>query len=65
MLADLATMENKLEANTYEKLDDFVHDAKLIFANCRQYNDPVSNYVKNADKLERYLDQQVKVYRDD
>lgn len=41
--ADLATMETKLEANSYETLDQFLYDAKLIFKNCRQYNDGGSN----------------------
>ena len=36
-------METKLEANTYETLDQFVHDARLIFNNCRRYNDAGSN----------------------
>ncbi|KAM0747899.1 Bromodomain-containing protein [Meredithblackwellia eburnea MCA 4105] len=61
---DLATMDRKLEANNYETLDDFVADAKLIFANCRQYNDSGSNYVKNANKLENFLNEQVRLYRD-
>lgn len=42
-LTDLATMETKLEANTYETLDQFIHDARLIFNNCRRYNDAGSN----------------------
>ncbi|BGO92302.1 hypothetical protein NBRC10512_007726 [Rhodotorula toruloides] len=61
---DLATMESKLEANSYETLDQFLHDARLIFANCRQYNDAQSNYVKNANKLESYLNEQIKVFVD-
>lgn len=36
-------MESKLEANSYETLDQFIYDAKLIFKNCRQYNDGGSN----------------------
>ncbi|KAK4054367.1 histone acetyltransferase [Microbotryomycetes sp. JL221] len=62
---DLATMENKLEANTYNTLAEFIADAKLIFSNCRQYNDSGSNYVKNANKLESYLNEQVKIYSDE
>ncbi|SGY99995.1 BQ5605_C034g11320 [Microbotryum silenes-dioicae] len=85
---DLATMENKLEANSYTVLADFLYDAKLIFDNCRQYNDNGSNCefreeeakirtitewsecsaleldVKNANKLEAYLKEQVKVYQE-
>ncbi|KAK4702892.1 histone acetyltransferase, partial [Phenoliferia sp. Uapishka_3] len=43
--SDLATMDRKLESNTYANLDDFIADAKLIFFNCRAYNDPGSNSV--------------------
>lgn len=79
-------METKLEANTYETLDQFVHDARLIFNNCRRYNDAGSNClsgpfsallgcsadargpghadVKNANKLEAYLNDQLKIYVD-
>lgn len=61
---DLATMDRKLESNTYNSLTEFLYDAKLIFDNCRAYNDSGSNYVKNANKLEAYLNEQVKVYLD-
>jgi hypothetical protein len=40
---DLATMSRKLEANTYTVLDEFLSDARLIFSNCRSYNDAGSN----------------------
>lgn len=36
-------MESKLEANTYNNLAEFIYDAKLIFSNCRAYNDLGSN----------------------
>ncbi|GAA6060749.1 hypothetical protein JCM10212_003793 [Sporobolomyces blumeae] len=61
---DFATMESKLEANAYATLDAFIYDARLIFNNCRSYNDNQSNYVKNANKLENYLNEQLKVYVD-
>lgn len=82
-------MESKLEANSYSTLDQFVYDARLIFNNCRSYNDNQSNCksfpistlplflvrglmnarvnvvdVKNANKLETYLNEQLKVYSD-
>lgn len=53
-LADLATMETKLEANTYETLDQFVHDARLIFNNCRRYNDAGSNCTFAASESAPY-----------
>ncbi|GAA5872816.1 hypothetical protein JCM16303_006842 [Sporobolomyces ruberrimus] len=61
---DFATMESKLEGNSYATLDQFIYDARLIFNNCRSYNDNQSNYVKNANKLETYLNEQLRVYTD-
>lgn len=53
--ADLTTMELKLESNLYPTMTEFLYDANLIFQNCRQYNPENSTYVKNANKLERYM----------
>lgn len=61
---DLATMDRKLESNQYKQLDDFVKDARLIFSNCRSYNDASSNYVKNANKLEAFLNEQLKAFNE-
>jgi histone acetyltransferase len=52
---DLATMELKLESNMYPTMAEFLYDANLIFQNCRQYNPETSTYVKNANKLEKYM----------
>lgn len=58
--ADLSTMEFKLESNHYATVDDFVSDARLIFANCRQYNGEKNQYANLANKLERALDRILK-----
>lgn len=60
-ISDFETMEVKLESNQYAQLDGFVADAIQVFANCRTYNAEGSNYVKNANKLERYLKERQKV----
>lgn len=57
---DFATMEEKLEQDAYEKPEDFVHDAKLIFTNCRKYNNETTPYAKSATKLEKYMWAQIK-----
>lgn len=57
---DLAKMEHKLENNHYNSMDDFVADARLIFANCRQYNGEKNQYANLANKLERSLDRILK-----
>ena len=50
-------MEYKLDNNLYPTLDDFLSDARLIFDNCRLYNPQESVYVKNASKMERFMEE--------
>ncbi|KAF3073406.1 Histone acetyltransferase GCN5, partial [Trichoderma lentiforme] len=57
---DLSTMESKLEADQYATPEDFIKDAKLIFDNCRKYNNESTPYAKSANKLERFMWQQIK-----
>jgi histone acetyltransferase len=52
---DLSTMETKLEKNQYHTLDDLLHDANLVFNNCRLYNPPTSVYAKQANRLEKFV----------
>ena len=58
--ADLATMESKLENNHYAGIEDFLQDANLIFANCRQYNGEKNTYAAQASKLEKALERIMK-----
>lgn len=57
---DLSTMESKLEADQYATPEDFIKDARLIFDNCRKYNNESTPYAKCANKLEKYMWQQIK-----
>ncbi|TLD16825.1 uncharacterized protein PgNI_00317 [Pyricularia grisea] len=57
---DLSTMENKLEMDQYPTPEDFIRDAKLIFDNCRKYNNESTPYAKSANKLEKFMWQQIK-----
>lgn len=57
---DLSTMETKLEADNYAIPEDFVRDAKLVFDNCRKYNNETTPYAKCANKLEKFMWQQIK-----
>lgn len=52
---DLSTMEERLERDHYSTPSDLVTDLKLIFSNCRQYNDATTVYAKCAAKLEKYM----------
>ena len=57
---DLSTMESKLEADQYAIPEDLVRDAKLVFDNCRKYNNETTAYAKCANKLEKFMWQQIK-----
>ena len=52
---DLSTMEEKLMQDSYTEPKDLVADLKLIFSNCRQYNDATTVYSKCSVKLEKYM----------
>lgn len=57
---DISTMESRLEADYYNGVEDFLYDARLIFNNCRQYNNETTTYYKNATKLEKFLYAKIK-----
>ncbi|KZF22114.1 histone acetyltransferase GCN5 [Xylona heveae TC161] len=57
---DLSTMEEKHEKDMYPTPEDFIRDAKLIFDNCRRYNNEHTPYAKSANKLEKYMYQQIR-----
>lgn len=50
---DLGTMEKKLERGEYSTMDEFASDMQLIFANCRQFNPPMTIPCQHADIMER------------
>ena len=52
---DLSAMEERLEQGVYNTPKEFVEDFKLIFVNCRKYNDATTVYAKCAVKLEKYM----------
>ncbi|KAL3702820.1 histone acetyltransferase [Talaromyces marneffei ATCC 18224] len=57
---DLSTMEEKHEKDLYPTPQDFIRDAMLIFDNCRKYNNETTPYAKSANKLEKFMWQQIK-----
>ncbi|KAH8921088.1 Bromodomain-containing protein [Atractiella rhizophila] len=57
---DLETLEWRLDQNSYSDMEGYLRDIQLIFDNCRAYNAETSNYVKNANKLEKFLREKVK-----
>lgn len=57
---DLSTMEEKHEKDMYPTPQDFIKDAMLIFDNCRRYNNETTPYAKSANKLEKFMWQQIR-----
>ncbi|KAI9835439.1 MAG: histone acetyltransferase [Sarea resinae] len=57
---DLSTMEEKHEKDMYPTPEDFIRDAKLVFDNCRKYNNETTPYAKSANKLEKFMWAQIR-----
>lgn len=57
---DLSTMEDRLQQDMYPRPEDFIKDAKLVFDNCRKYNNETTPYAKSANKLEKYMWSEIK-----
>jgi hypothetical protein len=57
---DLETMEKRLEEDAYGTPEEFIRDAKLIFNNCRRYNNETTSYWKNANKLEKFMNSKLR-----
>ena len=53
-------MERRLQTRQYADLESFERDMKLIFDNCRLYNEEGTTYVKCANSLERDFKTMVK-----
>ncbi len=51
---DLATLKQKILANTYQKPSELANDMRLIFNNAMTYNDPKSRVYSHAKSLGEY-----------
>lgn len=52
---DFLEIENKIRSEQYTSENDLVRDFKLMFANCRHYNEENSTIYEDANLLERAL----------
>ena len=59
---DLATIRKKLQTSKYHSLRSFHSDLKLIWANCRAYNESSSSITLQANELERSVAEFVEHY---
>ena len=52
---DLKTMSERLKSSYYCNKRLFIADMKRMFANCRAYNAPDTEYYNCANALEKYV----------
>lgn len=62
-LADLSTMEQRIQKRFYSKLTEFVADMTKIFDNCRYYNPSDSPFYQCAEFLESFFVQKLKAFK--
>ncbi|XP_040576787.2 protein polybromo-1 isoform X2 [Lepeophtheirus salmonis] len=52
---DMNTINNKIKNGAYKNEEEYLQDMKLMFANCKKYNEERSEIYKDAVTLERVL----------
>jgi protein polybromo-1 len=52
---DMNTIEGRIKNDVYKTEDEFMSDIKLMFTNCRKYNEEGSDIYEDANVLERVL----------
>ncbi|KAL3278904.1 hypothetical protein HHI36_016424 [Cryptolaemus montrouzieri] len=56
---DFLDIESKIKADQYSSESDLVKDFKLMFSNCRQYNEENSPIYEDSNLLEKHLSEKV------
>ncbi|XP_058063027.1 protein polybromo-1 [Anopheles bellator] len=59
---DMTTIENNIKADRYATIDDIVGDYRLMFSNCRKYNEEGSMIYEDANILEKALNEKLKEF---
>lgn len=59
---DMNTIENNIKSERYNTLDDIVGDYRLMFSNCRKYNEESSMIYEDANILEKALNEKLKEF---
>jgi protein polybromo-1 len=57
---DMNTIEKNIENDRYGTVDDIVGDFRLMFGNCRKYNEENSMIYDDANRLEKVLNSKLK-----
>lgn len=59
---DMNTIESHIKSDRYGTVDDVVGDYRLMFLNCRKYNEEGSMIYEDANILERALNEKLKEF---
>lgn len=57
---DMNTIEANIKEDRYGSLDEMAGDFRLMFENCRRFNEDESDIVEDADTLEKLLDDKLR-----
>lgn len=57
---DMNTIEANIRSDHYNTLDDIVGDFRLMFSNCRKYNEEGSQIYEDSNLLERAMNDKLK-----
>lgn len=57
---DMITIENNIKNDRYNTLEEMISDFRLMFSNCRQFNEEGSMIYEDANLLERVLNEKLK-----
>ncbi|CAH1167174.1 unnamed protein product [Phyllotreta striolata] len=60
---DFLEIERKIKSEQYANVGELVDDFRLMFANCRQFNEENSPIYEDANLLERYLLDEVETWK--
>lgn len=52
---DFTTIMNKFKAEEYEDKFQFFRDIRLVFSNCREFNEQGTEIYNSANKLENFF----------
>ncbi|XP_002020207.2 protein polybromo-1 [Drosophila persimilis] len=59
---DMSTIDHNIRTDRYATVEDVVSDYRLMFSNCRQYNEEGSTIYEDANILERALNEKLKEF---
>lgn len=57
---DFSTIRKKLQNLEYQDHEAIIEDIRLVFENCRVYNEPGSDIYKTGERVSNYFEKTLK-----